>query len=140
MAILVILLIVGLGYLCLYLGWKQGLRLGEKRALEQITYRAVLAEKNTQEEVKRRQSAEYQLNNQRLRADAWEKVAQEESLEEEKKEREKQQKDWEEFLHQRQHQGMGSPYWHQQMLAQQGTTGTYTNLGGLFGGLWPWGQ
>ena len=135
MAILVILVVVAACYGCFYFGWKQGTRLGEKRALEKITYRATEAEKRTQEEILRREAAEYQCANEKVRADAWEKTAKGDSLAKEKKASEKRQKEWEEWLHRQQHSQQGiHPAYLSQMLGAQ--TQTYPT--GLFRGLFPW--
>ena len=134
MATLFIMVVVAACCGCFYFGWKQGIRLGERRALERITYRAEEAERRTQEEVRRREAAEHKCENEKIRADAWEKSAKKESLAKEKKAAEKRQKDWEEWLHKQQcaQQGMGYGYL-QQMLGAQ--TATYSNdwFRGLFG-------
>ena len=135
MATLFIMVVVAACCGCFYFGWKQGIWLGEKRALERITYRAEEAERRTQEEVRRREAAEHKCENEKIRADAWEKSAKKESLAKEKKAAEKRQKEWEEFLRRQQHLQQGCyPGWAQACLSQQ--SDTYT--GGLIGGLWPW--
>ena len=107
MTTLVIMVVVAACYGCFYFGWKQGTRLGEKRALEKITYRATEAEKRTQEAIKHREAAEYQCANEKVRADAWEKAAKGDSLEEEKEAAEKRQQEWDEWLHKQQHSRLG---------------------------------
>jgi uncharacterized protein HemX len=120
MTTLAILVVVGISYACFYFGWKQGSHLGEKRAWEKVKHRVDNAEKRAHEHIKRREDAEYKFNNEKIRADSWERVAKKESLEKEKKKADEQQKAWFKFLQERQAQYPPPHYWHPQMMGMYG--------------------